>query len=440
METRVGMTDDVLLRFLERGMLEVGGDDQKLEKLGLVAGDLAETLVAHPGEALRFAMVAVDPDVPATDPTVAQATSALRTRWPTYVNTFAGTPILLVRALLLDALGRAAADDDRIGVALVASARNLLPFADVGEEAGIWLELVARVESRVDARAEAEWATPASIALPRLALDLPGAASPRLAHKVVARPALTAALQAAAGPHGSNGATGGNPYNPSNQPQQWVTEFGTRAAAAVADVVDAVVSATTIEDVDVSGPLEDLADAMAGHLKDVMAAFSGATAGLQRRTDLLWWKEAAFSASIRRSYRDLPPGVAAALMAFDLHRQVPTFSPASVGAFLAEAVSSLPTAAPPEPRPIRELAIEACRSPELAPLRAVGAALLGAPRGRAPLLASISHGGVASMTEGEFRDAVGVPADSGLDPRGWAAWVFRELQAARAVEEAGRRP
>ena len=70
-----------------------------------------------------------------------------------------------------------------------------------------------------------------------------------------------------------------------------------------------------------------------------LKAVSGATAGLQRRTNLIWWKK---EHSIRRalefSYRSMTPSAAAALMAFDLHQQVPTFSPASVTAFLQEAV------------------------------------------------------------------------------------------------------
>ena len=87
---------------------------------------------------------------------------------------------------------------------------------------------------------------------------------------------------------------------------------------------------------------------MSGHLTATLQAVSGATAGLQRRTNLLWWKEALFSPSARMSYRDMSASDAAALMAFDMHRQIPTFSPASVAAFLRETVIALPTVGPEE--------------------------------------------------------------------------------------------
>ena len=91
------------------------------------------------------------------------------------------------------------------------------------------------------------------------------------------------------------------------------------------------------------------------HLTTTLQAVSNATEGLQRRTNLLWWKEALFSPSGRMSYRDMMSFEAAALMAFDLHRQIPTFSPASVAAFLRETVMALPSFDQEAKTPIVEL-------------------------------------------------------------------------------------
>ena len=54
----------------------------------------------------------------------------LQKRWETYVNTFADTPVTVFRAMLLEALVRAAGDNDTVAVAFVASARNVLPFME----------------------------------------------------------------------------------------------------------------------------------------------------------------------------------------------------------------------------------------------------------------------------------------------------------------------
>ncbi len=435
-ETNVG--EDVLLRFLSNGLIDVGGDDAKLDKLRSTASDLAEALKKAPEKAASFSLIAFDPNAPATDPVVQEALEALKKRWATYVNTFAGTPMLVVRAMLLDALVRASASDDRIGVAFVTSARNALPYIEVGDEKAIWADVVTKIEGKLDARAEREWATPESIAVPPFSFEAPQAPVPQVVPAKVDRKAFVAQFQAAAGPLSGNPATNtnGNPYWPQQNPQQWVAEFGTRMNQVVADMVDAAAAKISISGIDVSDPLKQLARAVTGYVEGTLAAFSGATAGLQRRTGLLWWKEALYSPSARVSYRDLAPDAAAAMMALDLHNQIPTFSPASVAAFLHETVLLVPSAGGATNRSISDLATMARKSSELAALRTAAAVLFPAAQGRGPLLGLIGHPQTpASLSGKEFRDLVGVAADTPLSLPEWATWLFRELQAARAAAE-----
>ena len=77
------MSDDVLLRFLRKGLIDVGGDDAKLQHLRQTAGDISGILKKAPTKASPFALVAFDPDVPATDPTITEVEDALRKRWAT---------------------------------------------------------------------------------------------------------------------------------------------------------------------------------------------------------------------------------------------------------------------------------------------------------------------------------------------------------------------
>src|SRR3954449_10959781 len=50
-ERKIRVSEDVLLRFLDNGLIDIGRDDAKLERLQLTAGDLAETLKKTPGKA-----------------------------------------------------------------------------------------------------------------------------------------------------------------------------------------------------------------------------------------------------------------------------------------------------------------------------------------------------------------------------------------------------
>ena len=435
------MNDDILLRFLGKNLIDVGGDDAKLAHLKQTADDLSNILKKTPAKATSFALVAFDPDVPGTDPVIAEAADALRKRWETYVNTFAETPVTVIRAMLLDALTRTALENNAVAVAFVASARNTLPLMEIGEEREIWSDVVGDVERKIEERAEAEWATPASITLPQIKIDPPPPLEMRVSALKVDRNKLSEDFQAAAGPQaqdqqGESFETQGNPHYP-NENDLWIFEFGQRAASAVGDAVTRAVKGASIEGGDPLGMTEHLLATISGHLSATIQAVSSATAGLQRRTYLLWWKEALFSPSTRTSYRDMSSSAAATLMAFDMHRQVPTLSPASVAAFLREAVIALPTIDSTRKTSIRTLVEEAGDADDLVDLRAEAGKLVAAPAGRGPLLALIGHRDVLPrIDDRKFRDLVGVEPDTALALPDWSVWMFRELQAARAAAEA----
>ena len=436
------MEEVVLQRFLNNGLIDVGGDDAKLEKLSQAAKDLAGILKKAPSKALNYALIAFDPEAPEDDPVVQEAVVALQARWATYRNTFSATPVAVIRAMLLDALLIAAAEDDRVGVCFVASARNALPLLRADNERNIWADAVKKVERQVDARAEAEWATPESITVPRMTFGMPELTAPKITPGKVQRAALQTGMLASAGPQyhdpqqGTNVTTNGNPYWPNNQASQWLSDFGRRSSASIADAIDAAIGTIKISQPDLAEPFSKLAAEVANYVDNTLTAVSAATAGLQRRTNLLWWREALYSPSAQQNYRELPVSVAAALMALDLFESVPLFSPASVSAFLGETVLKLEGAEDVEGRPVNELVAEAQLQESLAPLRNVAADLTADPVGRGPLLGLIGHPGhVDVKDEASFQRLTGLSAEAKLHPVAWAGWIFRELQAAKAASD-----
>lgn len=436
------MSIDILQGFLNKGLIDVGGDDTKLEKLSQAAKDLAGALKKNPSKALSYSLIAFDPDAPEDDPAVQEALTALQGRWATYRNTFAATPIAVIRAILLDALVDAAEEDDRVGVCFVASARNALPLLPVDNERDIWIGIVEQVERRVDVRAEEEWATPETISVQPLKYEVPTLKAPEVTVGEASKGDMQTGMLAAAGPtyhepQQGNVATNGNQYWPQNSPQQWVYEFGTRSGTAIAAAINAVMAEIEVSQPDLTEPFSALATAVSGYVDDTLKSVSAATAGLQRRTNLLWWREALYSPSAGKSYRELTPSVAAALMAFDLFETVPLFSPASVSAFLSETVVRLQGTGDHGKRLVRDLVAEAQDHSDLASLRAAAAKLAPPPDGRGPLLALIGHPAHADARKvDDFQRFTGVPSSSELNAVAWAGWLFRELQASKATKDA----
>lgn len=436
------MNDDVLLRFLSNGLLNVGGDDDKLGHLRQTAVDLTGSLERAPVKASRFALVAFDPNVPATDPTIVEVEDALRNRWATYVNTFDGKPVAVFRAVLLDALIGASKENETVAAAFIASARNVLPHMEVGREQEIWTDIVRETEKNVEDRAEREWAPPASIAVPVVKFEPSSKTEIQISSKEVDTSTLRKGLFKAGGPEittpdrGQSG-TGGNPHVPYSDQARWNYEFGTRAAQAVGDAINQGIGGLSIDGVDLPGFSEEVKTSISEYLTKTLQAVSKAAAGLQRRTGLLWWKETLFSPSARMSYRDMSPFDAAVLMAFDMHRQIPTFSPASIAAFLWESVIALPAIEEEEKLPIRELFSKSRNADVLDEFRTETRKLVDAPVGRGPVLGLIAHPQVAPQIDDlTFRDLIGVKPTTMLSLPDWSVWIFRELQAARAIAEA----
>lgn len=427
------MDDEILLHFLSIGLVDVQGDDSKLDKMRAAVTDLVSALKKTPAKTASFTIVAADPTVDATDPTVQEAMGFLKKQWTTVANIFSSTPVTVIRAMLLDALVQAARHNDDIAVSFVNTARNILPHTECGDEQAIWASAISEIETLVDRRAESEWSTPETIKIDPLAYKSPADITVTTKGWKANRSKLELLLTNATGPHSG---TEHNPYWPHQHPQQWSTEFAKRLSNILAETVEQAVAGVTPNPIDLSTPLTALASAVSSHVETALFAFSGATAGLQRRTNLLWWKEALYSNSARISYRDLPIFIAASLMALDLFEQVPTYSPASVSAFLSEAILQLPNAAESSNEPFFTLVTKVLDASEMEPLRNAAALLVPAAEGRRPLLSLVGHSNGSTSLDGTTLHKVsGINPDTVFSPAGWGALLYRELQAARATVE-----
>lgn len=428
------MSSEYLMRFLEIGAIDLKGDDTKLEKLRATAKDLSTVLKKAPAKTACFTMAAADPGIASDDPTIQEAMAALRKQWETVSNAYARPPVAILRSILLDAIVLAARSDDAISVAFVNTARNALAQAETSDEEAVWREAVGEIEAKVDARAEEEWATPEMITVDPLQYAAPASVAQKMKVPAVNRETLDSLIHRAAGPWGGNGS---NQHSPSNNPQQWSASFSEKMSAAIADELESMAKGLVPAPVDLSGPLSALASAVGTHVEKALASFSGATAGLQRRTNLLWWKESLYSPSARESYLDLPPYEAAALMALDLHEQVPTYSPASVSSFLKETIRCLPVdpvAAENGKQEVAALVQDARTTAFMQPFRNLAAQYVQAAEGRGPLLSVIGHSQIlGTIDAGKLRALVGIDATAKMTPAEWGTYLFRELQSARAT-------
>jgi len=140
--------------------------------------------------------------------------------------------------------------DDAIAVAFVNTARNALAHAETADEADIWRDTVSEIETKVDARAETEWATPEMVTVDPLQYTPPSPVSRNYGAPTVDRSVLQAKIHSAASPNGPTEPK--NRYYPHNNPAEWAKDFGEKMSVTIAEVLDGMAEELAPAPVDLS--------------------------------------------------------------------------------------------------------------------------------------------------------------------------------------------
>ena len=112
-QPRRRMTDRTLDKFLAAGLLaELKGDDGWYTKLAAAADALAKRLADQPGGIVPYLYAALDAKASPEDDAITAARGLLQEQWRSFASAFTSTPILLLRAVILDAIVGATKTND----------------------------------------------------------------------------------------------------------------------------------------------------------------------------------------------------------------------------------------------------------------------------------------------------------------------------------------
>ena len=334
------MSDSLLDQFLEKGLLDLRGNDDWYEHITSTAKSLSTYLRANPEEIVPFTYAALLPDVSDKDPAIEKTTSLLKKEWKTYPSLSMSSPKVMLRAIILDALLANAESDDVTKSALALLLASALPHLSVGKEEEVWNTALDELLGAVERNAEIAWTVPSRMSVPDFPkINVPAIRIPAKGGKVDKK-ALEKGMFAAAGPNDAEGqSTNGNRYWP-NSADHWSYEFAPRAASAISEAISGAVGTKTVS-VKTETLAEALTEAIVNHLESFIGQLASAMQGVEMRSRLLWWKEALVSPSARISYRDIDHKAAPGLMAYDYQAVLPSLAPSSVSAFLIETVQML---------------------------------------------------------------------------------------------------
>ena len=135
---------------------------------------------------------------------------------------------------------------------------------------------------------------------------------------------------------------GENPHTHGPNDWHWPVFFAERAAKGLSEEINAALSTQNKSLTSISNSIQEALDSYLAGLKPYLGHVSfsilQSSQSLNKRSDLIWWKQALYSHRLDSGYRTLDPLALAVSMAVDLADNVSPIHPKSVDFFLKEAL------------------------------------------------------------------------------------------------------
>lgn len=421
------MAKDYLLMFLEKRIFTLkAGDDSLLEKLRAAVGAVTEKISSEPRWVVPFTLIALDPLAPIDDPVFETVATAVQDQWNTYTEVFP-EPRTVFRAVLLDALARAAEEDVDVAGAVDLIFRNILPHLQSGGETDIITKFRNRLRELAQAEAESQWPSDARVSLPKAPTIKFGPLSGK--EVSIDRNTFRAGFPRPAF------------QNNWNDPGALYSMIASSGADNIAAAIESAVAGGGVSSEDLKKNLTDpllhgvnaLIGAVATSLESAIAPLTT----LKRQSDLLWWKEAAYSEHLQRSYRATSTTVLPLVSALDFALMLPPWSPVATEYFLAEAVLVYLSSAGSK---LKKISLSAyleklARESNVEDLLdAIPVELLETP-GRSTFLAFAAGVITKKLDAKEVSAKTGLSAELSLSEADISLMFFREIQALRLLSE-----
>lgn len=287
---------NMLQEFLNQSLLQVP-DEGNLDRLKKAAEDLAKKIEKSKSKFVSYLLTAIDPNIPPNDPLISEAKEIVIKYWNTFTSNAKDAPVAFVRAVILEALEVVSKDINFACLAWL-SARSSIKFLNLGKDKIILENYLSGLGQRIENEASKIWMIQqAELVLVELK-----------------KTEFENGLKAAA-IHSGYGEGGENPQVPSTGNAEWGKFFASKASEVLVNVINRIAKSNS--------------------------DFLKRNNILQLRNQLLWWKEACYSPSLKISYRTLHDGGLQYSLAFDYANQVPHIYPQNVEFFLSETHNGL---------------------------------------------------------------------------------------------------
>lgn len=426
----------VLQELLNLGLVDIGADDSRFEKMQSAAAVFATKLKEEPDLLISSTLIAIDNEIDENNPLFALVEELVILEWPTLRNTHVNRPRELLRSIIIAAL-KASIDGKPEAAGVVhntATSPCKYGQARLGKAAPVIEQLLKEAGHIAETEAvQRAGLVPTTTKKKRGKKSTPETDSLDLKGAIAAADILTDVERASGPSNAQNVALADpNPHWP-NAANPWSHQFAPRMAATLVKAVNLGTQRLGASlSKSLATYLSSVEERLTNEVRQTEQFLTESHDASRMRLDVLWWSESLYSPSLGYGYRELELPTAAVAAVADLAAIVPALSPVSVNYVLGETILRLSRILDDE---------------DVKPLGFYLGALAKAknefvkdfpqanPGMRLSLLGLVvDASGGAAPSEEIFRSRAGLDISLKLSSGEFAMWVFRDLQARRLVE------
>jgi len=412
----------MLQKFLDLNFIQIQ-NDENLNKLRKASREIVKKLVKNKAKIISYTLIALDPDVKANNSDLNEVKKIILKNWRTFVPNSGDTPITIIRAVILDAL-ESIAKEMNIACVIWHAGRNVIKHFRLDREHELLTNFLLDLGNKIEKNAVESWTLSSETQFEKLSIEIK-----KLTGVVVEKTNLQKYLVYASGPHDQQSETPYKEPNPHwpNVGENWSYEFAPRAAQGISLEINKalkeqaeVINTNQIQIQEVINTL----------LFKIQSEFLQKNIMLHMRTQLLWWKEACFSESLKQSYRELKEGILQVALANDYSSFVPSIYPTSANYFLKETHRVL-TSEEDKKMKISEILKLIKASSEELKVIFVGHKEV---EGRILLINFLKGLVWNSHKPAQIKNLVGISATTEITLDEFALWLFHDLQALNNIK------
>lgn len=314
-------------------------DDSALDKLKKASTEIAKKLQKDKSKIISYTLVALDPQISVNDSSLVEVRDIVIKHWSVFATKASDLLVTYLRAVILEAL-QSISDNTQFAGIIWLTGSNVFPYYNLDREAETlkqWLEGIGNIYEQ---EAENQWSITSEL---KISSPAQVTLNTTVNYSPVNAETLTTELKAASV---TSQYGGENPYGANNW-NTWPDYFSKRSGEGFAKEINRSLSSQSLslkKGLDgYNTQLNEYFSGLGKYFEDISKQMILGTQSIQRRSQLLWVKEALFSVVQKMSYRDIPKSDLPFVLAKDMQSLITSIYPVSVDFFTKEILRNVIT-------------------------------------------------------------------------------------------------